>query len=120
LCDRFDTLYFETLNIAAMKKLWGRKISDLAFDSFLGILKWVAYKRGRSVNQIGQWEPTSKTCHQCGHVQDMPLDVRVFDCGSCGHSVDRDLNAALNVKLLGHQQDGLEDVSLGFGQAILV
>lgn len=120
LCDRFDTLYFETLNIAAMQKLWGRKITDLAFGSFLQILKWVAYKRGKHVSQIGRWEPTSKTCHQCGHVQIMPLDVRVFDCGGCHCSIDRDLNAALNVKRLGHQADGLGDVSHGFGSAIPV
>lgn len=58
LCDRFDTMYFETLNIQAMQRLWGRKISDLGLDSFLQILKWVAYKRGKSVEQIGQWEPS--------------------------------------------------------------
>lgn len=120
LCDRFDRMYFETLNISAMQRLWGRKISDLAFDSFLGILKWVAYKRGKHVGQVGRWEPTSKTCNQCGHVQDMPLDVRVFDCGGCHCSIDRDLNAALNVKLLGHQQDGLGNVSQDSGLAVSV
>lgn len=118
LCDRFDTMYFETLNIAAMQKLCGRKISDLAFDSFLQILKWVACKRGKQVHQIGQWEPTSKTCHQCGHVQDMPLDVRVFECSGCHYSVDRDLNAALNIQALGHQRDGLGNVRRGLARAV--
>jgi len=120
LCDRFDRMYLETLNISAMQRLWGRKISDLAFDSFLQILKWVAYKRGKHVGQVGRWEPTTKTCSQCGHVQDMPLDVRVFDCSGCHCSIDRDLNAALNIQALGHQRDGLGDVRLGFGQAIPV
>ncbi len=117
LCDRFDRLYFETLNIAAMQRLWGRKINDLAFESFLSILKWVAYKRGKHVGQIGRWKPTTKTCHKCGHVQDMPLDVRVFDCGLCRCSIDRDLNAALNIKREGHFADGLGNVSHGFGCA---
>jgi putative transposase len=113
-------MYFETLNIAAMQKLWGRKISDLSFDSFLQILKWVAYKRGKSTEQIGQWEPTTKTCHQCGRVQNMPLDVRVFNCGGCHCSVDRDLNAALNIKRLGHQASGLGNVSRNSGCAVPV
>jgi len=120
LCDRFERLYFETLNLDAMKRLWGRKVSDLSFDKFLEILEWVAFKRGRKIGFVGRWEPTSKTCSKCGHVQNMPLDVRTFDCGSCGLSIGRDLNAALNIKRLGHQADGLEDARLGFGQAVLV
>ena len=120
LCDRFDAMYFENLNIEGMKRLWGRKVSDLAFNSFLQVLKWVAYKRGKRFEQIGQWEPTTKTCHRCGHVQEMPLDVRVFDCGGCGISVGRDLNSALEIKRLGHQADGLGDVSHSFGCAIPV
>lgn len=117
LCDRFDVMYFETLNTAGMQRLWGRKISDLSFAGFLQILKWVAYKRGRRVVQVGRWEPTTKTCSQCGHVQNMPLNTRVFDCGNCHCSVDRDFNAALNVKRLGHQADGLGGVSHDFGCA---
>lgn len=120
LCDRFDSLYFETLNISAMRRLWGRKISDLAFNRFLSILKWVAYKRGKQIRQIGRWEPTTKTCSQCGHVQDLSLTVRIFDCEGCHLSISRDLNAALNIQRLGHQADGLGDVSHGFGRAVPV
>lgn len=120
LCDRFDRIYLETLNIAAMQRLWGRKINDLAFDQFVQILRWVAVKRGKHVGQVGQWEPTTKTCSQCGRVQDMPLSVRVFECGGCHCSIDRDLNAAINIQALGHQRDGLGDVSHGFGCAVPV
>jgi len=118
LCDQFDRMYFETLNISAMQRLWGRKICDLAFDKFLQTLQWVALKRGKHVGHIGRWEPSTKTCSQCGHVQDMPLAVRVFDCGGCCISIDRDLNAALNIKRLGHQawarkcQTGLPAISV--------
>lgn len=117
LCDRFDRMYFETLNIAGMKKLWGRKISDLSFAAFLETLKWVAHKRGKYVGQVSQWAPTSKMCSRCSHAQEILLETRVFTCESCGLSIDRDLNAALNVKLLGHQQDGLGDVRHDFGCA---
>jgi len=120
LCDKFDRMYFETLNIDAMKKLWGRKVSDLAFGEFLTILKWIAYKRGKLVTQVGKWEPTTKTCSKCGHTQDVPLNIRVFNCESCNLSIGRDLNAAFNIKCLGHQADGLGNVSLDFGQAVSV
>nr|MDJ0618036.1 transposase [Calothrix sp. MO_192.B10] len=38
LTDKFDVLCFETLNLKGMHRLWGRKISDLAFGEFLQIL----------------------------------------------------------------------------------
>ncbi|WP_366055489.1 zinc ribbon domain-containing protein [Microcoleus sp. PH2017_14_LAR_D_A] len=36
-------------------------------------------------------------CANCGHKKDMPLSVRTYDCPACGLSVDRDLNASLNI-----------------------
>ncbi|WP_375340785.1 zinc ribbon domain-containing protein [Okeania sp. SIO2C9] len=34
---------------------------------------------------------------ECGHVQDMPLNIRNYDCPECGLSMDRDLNASINL-----------------------
>lgn len=51
--------------------------------------------------KIGRFEPTSKTCSKCGCVQEMPLSKRVFDCPDCGISIDRDLNASLNIRNIG-------------------
>jgi len=111
LCDGYELMCFEDLNMDGMKRLWGRKVSDLSFDSFLSILKHVAAKRGCRVVQVGRFEPTTKTCSDCGHVQDMPLLVRTFECGSCGHSIGRDVNAAINIQRLGRQADRLGNVS---------
>jgi putative transposase len=120
LCDKYDRMYFETLNISAMARVWGRKAKDLGFATFLEVLKWVAYKRGKHVGQVGRWEPTTKTCSQCGHKQDVQLDERVFRCDVCGLEAGRDHNAAINIKVLGHQHDGLGNVSRGFGSAVPV
>lgn len=120
LCDKLDRMYFETLNLKAMQKLWGRKIGDLALDSFLQILQWVATKRGKQVGFIGRWEPTTTICFVCGSKQAMPLKERTFECGVCGHSDCRDANAAKNIKRLGHQADGLEDVRPSANLAVLV
>lgn len=97
LVMRFDFLAFETLNFGAMKRLWGRKVSDLAFGSFLLKVEWLAQKLGKEFVKIDRFEPTSQTCHACGHRQDMPLNVRTFVCGGCAASEDRDVNAALNI-----------------------
>ncbi|MGD1701972.1 zinc ribbon domain-containing protein [Dapis sp. BLCC M229] len=42
--------------------------------------------------------PSSKTCSNCGHVQDMPLYLRTYDCPECWLSIDRDLNASINLR----------------------
>ena len=111
LCDQYEVLCFEDLNLDGMKRLWGRKVSDLSFDSFLSVVKHIATKRGCRVVQVGRFEPTSKACSKCGHQQDMPLDVRTFNCGGCGCSLNRDLNAAMNIQQIGHDLDRLGNVS---------
>jgi len=81
----FDMLVFETLNIKAMHQLWGRKVGDLGFADFLLKAQWMATKFGKDLVKIERWDPTTKTCHLCGHVQDMPLNTRVFVCGGCAN-----------------------------------
>lgn len=111
LTDDFDVLYFETLNLKGMKRLWGRKVSDLAFGKFLLILQYVAAKKGKRVVFIDQWFPSSKTCSDCGHVLDeLNLRVRKWDCPSCLSHHDRDHNAAINIKSVGESTDLLGDV----------
>ena len=61
LTDKFDYLFFETLNLKGMQRLWGRKISDLAFAEFLKILDFVAEKKGKIVSYIDRWYPSTKT-----------------------------------------------------------
>ncbi|NER28633.1 MAG: transposase [Symploca sp. SIO1C4] len=51
-----------------MQRLWGQKISDLAFSEFVEILEWVAQKKGKSVVYIDRCYPSSTTCYHCGHV----------------------------------------------------
>ena len=101
-CKAYDVLCFETLNIKAMQRLWGRKISDLGFADFLTKLKHIANKTGKTVVQIDKWLPSSKTCSACGTVKDnLELRDRTFRCG-CGFVADRDYNAAINIHRWGH------------------
>ena len=98
LCRQYDVMCFEKLNIKAMQELWGRKINDLGFSDFLTTLKYVAQKTGKTVRQLDQWLPTSKTCSACGTVKEnLELRERTFRCCECGLEIDRDLNAAINI-----------------------
>lgn len=100
LCKEYDTLYFEDLNLAGMKALWGRKVSDLGFGEFLEILEWVAIKHGKSVVKIDRFAPTTKTCSSCRQTHSLTLRDRVLNC-ACGLVIDRDHNAAINIKTAG-------------------
>lgn len=113
LTDRFDVLCFETLNLKGMQRLWGRKISDLAFGEFLQILEWVAKKKNKLVVFIDQWYPSTKTCSSCGHVlESLDLSVREWRCPSCQSVNGRDENASRNICAVGASTVGLGDVRL--------
>ncbi len=102
LTDEYDTLFFETLNLKGMKRLWGRKVSDLGFGAFVEILKSVASKKGKSVHFISQWLPSLKTRSECGGINDtLELGERVWQCPSCHAKLARDRNAAINIHRVG-------------------
>jgi putative transposase len=111
LTDRFDVLCFETLNLKGMQRLWGRKISDLAFGEFLKILEWVAQKKDKQVIFIDRWYPSSKTCSNCGHVlTELDLSIAQWRCPSCQSVNGRDENAAKNICAVGASTAKLGDV----------
>ena len=98
LCKKFDTIVTETLNLDGMKRLWGRKVSDLAFGQFVEILKFKCFKHNREFRQVGQWTPTTKPCSDCGyHNENLSLSNRQWTCPDCGSHHDRDINAAINI-----------------------
>jgi len=103
LCREYDTLCLEDLNLAGMKALWGRKVSDLGFANFVTILKWVALKHGKQVIQINRFTPTTQVCSGCDRPHALTLRERVLSC-ACGLVIGRegfaDLtvhNAAINI-----------------------
>lgn len=97
LCKQYDFIFLETLNIEAMKHLWGKKISDLSHSSFIEKLMYVATKYGVTIHQIDKWFPSSKTC-ECGYVyKSLSLPERTWVCPKCGSVNDRDLLASKNI-----------------------
>lgn len=113
LVRKFDLCFFENLNLQGMKRLWGCKVSDLAFGEFLEKMKWQAKKRGKRVETIGRWETTTPVCHSCGQKHlFIDLSVRDWYCHSCKIHHDRDINAAINILKVGASTFGGEGVRL--------
>lgn len=88
----------EDLNLEGMKKRWGRKVSDLSYYTFQQMLTYKCLKYGKKVIRIGRFEPSSQICSRCGHRQMMPLEERTYKCPECGSTIDRDTNAAINIR----------------------
>ena len=98
LVRKYDKIVIETLNLEGMKKLWGRKVSDLAFGEFSLILQWTCAKYGKVFAKAGRWQATTKACHVCAHKNEtLTLSDRYWTCQNCGASHDRDINAAINI-----------------------
>ena len=112
LVRRFDVLFFETLNLDGMKRLWGRKVSDIGFYAFMQKLKWQAKKRGKRLECIDPWTPTTSVCHVCENSVELQLSDRKWTCEHCETHHDRDINAAINILKVGASTFGVEGVRL--------
>jgi len=111
LCERYDFIALEDLNIEGMKRRWGRKVSDLGFGEFVSILEHVARKRGVRVAKVARFFPSSRRCSCCGWVKEnLSLADREWTCERCGTVHDRDENAAINICREGASSLGVGDV----------
>jgi putative transposase len=89
----------EDLAVAGLARTrLAKGVHDAGWAMFVRLLKEKAAHHGRRVIRIGRFEPTSQTCSACGHRDGpKPLDVRLWTCGVCGATHDRDVNAARNI-----------------------
>ncbi len=111
LTGKYDVICIEDLHIAAMKKLWGRKVSDLAFTRFVSILKHHCEKSGTTLVSIDRFYPSSKQCYNCLDINDnLCLKDREWTCGTCQTTHNRDFNAAKNIERVGASTLGISDI----------
>lgn len=107
LCLKYETICIEDLNLKGMKRLYGRKISDLAFSEFVAILKYEATKFGVQIIEVDRYFASSQICNCCGYKNSEVKDLKVrrWTCPHCGIEHDRDRNAAINILKngLGHR-----------------
>lgn len=101
LVNRFDTICLENLNVDGMMKNHNlaKSIQSASWGEFVRQIKYKGDWFGKNVIFIGRFEPSSKTCSNCGYVnQDLKLSDREWVCPVCGERLDRDVNAAKNIK----------------------
>ena len=104
LAQTYSDISIEDLNVAGMVK--NHRLAKAVMDaSFYELRRQLEYKTARSgarLHVIDRWYPSSKACSSCGVVKaKLSLSERVFHCDTCGLSIDRDLNAAINIMVAG-------------------
>ncbi len=101
-----DVIIIEKLNISSMildknKVAKNENITDSSWGSFAALLKYKAERANKSVIEVDP-RNTSRTCSNCGFIKpQLDLCEREYKCQSCYYCLDRDKNAAINIKIKG-------------------
>ena len=108
LAKNHGKIVIEDLNVSGMLKngKLAKAISDMGFYEFRRQLEYKCQLYGSELMIADRWFPSSKTCSSCGnHNPNLKLSDRLYVCRSCGVSLDRDWNAAINLSRWSHHQD---------------
>ena len=111
LVRKYDIICLEDLNIKGMIKnhRLAKAINDASWGQFVSMLTYKAELNDKQVIKIDRWYPSSKTCHNCGWVNEgLKLSDRQWVCPHCGEIIDRDINAAKNIL-----SEGIRKISVG-------
>lgn len=100
LVDKYNAISIENLNMKEMSQVlnFGKSVADNGWGIFTMMLKYKTELAGKQLVKIDKFYPSSKTCSICGKIKkDLKLSDRTYIC-ECGFSIDRDLNASINIK----------------------
>ena len=115
LADKYDYVFAEDINfseIVTYRKL-GKATNDNAYHNFLEILNYKMEDRGKKLVKIDKNYPSSRKCSNCGYVREkLALAKRSWICPECGVVLDRDVNAAINIRNRGSQLPVVETTGL--------
>ena len=110
IARNYSVVCVEDLNVAGMVKNrhLARSLSDAALGEFRRQLEYKTARTGAALRVVDRWYPSSKTCSNCGTVKaKLSLSERTFNCDACGLSIDRDVNAAINIRVAGSAPETL-------------
>ena len=102
IANQYDVVCVESLDMKAMSNKGfgnGKATLDNGYGLFLNMLEYKLYDRGKYFIKVDKWFPSSQICNHCGtvHTEMKDLSIRTMRC-DCGFVLDRDHNAALNIK----------------------
>lgn len=87
----------ETPQEKKKRKIRNRLVyNEWGLYGFVQMLTYKCLLFGKELHLIDERQ-TSKMCHHCKQLQDMPLYKRTYRCANCGLVMDRDENSAINI-----------------------
>ena len=101
IANQYTAVSIESLNVKAMSNKGfgnGKATMDNGWGMFTTLLAYKLVDRGKQLIRVDKWYPSSQLCHICGHRQKMKPSVRTYVCPDCGMVMDRDYNAAINIR----------------------
>lgn len=101
IANQYDVVCVESLNMRAMSNKGfgnGKATLDNGYGLFLNMLEYKLHDRGKHFVKVDKWFPSSQICSCCGSIQKLELSERTYCCPNCNTVIDRDLNAAVNIK----------------------
>lgn len=106
LANQYDTILIEDLDMKAIANKGfgnGKATLDNGWGMFTTMLDYKMAERGKYLQKIDRWYPSSQTCSACGCInsETKNLSIRKWTCPHCGAEHDRDTNAAINIKQKG-------------------
>ena len=104
IAKHYGTVVVEDLNIQGMQRNHhiAKSISDQGWYQFETMLRYKMDWIKAELIEIGRFDPSSKMCSKCGNMKhDLKLSDRIYHCNTCGLTIDRDLNAAINILHMG-------------------
>jgi len=104
IANSYDVVCVEDLNMKAMSQTlkFGKSVNDNGWGMFVNMLEYKLFENGKYLIKADKWFPSTKTCSFCGAVkEEIGLSERTYNCEKCGKEIDRDHNAALNLKQYG-------------------
>lgn len=100
IANQYDVVCVESLNMKTMSNKGfgnGKATLDNGYGLFLNMLEYKFNDRGKYFIKVDKWYPSSQLCSCCGKRKKLTLQERIYKC-DCGFTLDRDLNAAINIK----------------------
>lgn len=101
IVKEYEVICVEDLNLQGISKFLpnAKNINDVGWYNFTQLLERKSIFNNCIIIKANRYYPSSKTCYLCGHINhDLKLSDRTYNCPKCGFSIDRDLNASLNLK----------------------
>ena len=96
-----NSITLENLNVQGMmsNRHLSKAVQEQGFYEFRRQIEYKAQWAGITVIIADRFYPSSKTCVACGHVKkNLRLSERIYHCENCGNEIDRDLQAAINLR----------------------